>query len=138
MRCGTRGRPTSALIDRGNMVTCGSMRTSHSLPWPATAWVSVEPRLANLKSLHTQPPGAKRQPVLERYHGAYGASIKRDRMRASYLGHWYSLGVCFTPVEPLSPRIHADTYTSSMINLVPQTSLPIPHIPRRPWPGPQS
>jgi hypothetical protein len=68
--------PTNKLlINRETWLHAGSMPTSHSLPRPATAWVSVEPRLPHLKSLHTQPPDAKIQLVLEHYHGAYGTSI---------------------------------------------------------------
>jgi hypothetical protein len=92
-----------------------------------TSSLSIHSHLAgryNLSSSATTEPTGRRSNATGRVHCT--------------LDIWYSLGICFTPVEPLSPRIHDDTYSSSMINLVPQTSLPIPYIPKRPWPGPQS
>ena len=121
------------------MVTCGNMPTSHNLPLPIMAWVAVEPRLPHLKSLHTQPiwredtscPRALLQSLRNVDQTRPDACIV-PLDTGTLSGHL--LCTCGAP----EPMIHDDTHTLSMINLDPKTSLPVPYIPRRPWPGPQS
>ena len=71
---GTRGLP-QLLIERGTWLpaaVCRRVTGCRSLSWHG-CWLSLA--LRTLKSLHTQPSGAKIQAVLERYHGAYRTSI---------------------------------------------------------------
>lgn len=78
---------------------CRRVTACHYLSWHGCR-LSLAFRISSL-SIHS-PSGGKIQAVLERYHGAYGTSIKRDRTRVLCLEHWCSLSICFTPVEPLN------------------------------------